>query len=65
VSRIDEVLGHALTRKPMPIVWDEVSAEPTVETLVEEEFSARTARRVSAAGGYRAPDRRVDRSSAH
>jgi ATP-dependent Lon protease len=44
VSRIDEVLGHALTRKPVPIVWDEASAKPTVETPVEEESSARTVR---------------------
>src|SRR5206468_1721408 len=43
VSRMDEVLGHALTRKPVPIVWDEASAKPTVETPVEEESSARTA----------------------
>jgi ATP-dependent Lon protease len=47
VSRIDEVLGHALTRKPVPIVWDEASAKPTVETPVEEESSARTARGLS------------------
>ncbi len=25
VSRMDEVLGHALTRKPVPIVWDEAA----------------------------------------
>ena len=43
VSRMDEVLGHALTRKPVPIVWDEASAKPAVETPVEEESSARTA----------------------
>src|SRR6266542_33540 len=47
VSRIDEVLGHALTRKPVPIVWDEASAKPTVETSVGEESSARTARGLS------------------
>jgi len=47
VSRIDEVLGHALTRKPVPIVWDEASAKPTVETSVEEESSAWTARGLS------------------
>jgi ATP-dependent Lon protease len=43
VSRMDEVLGHALTRKPVPIVWDEASAKLTVETLVEAESSAVTA----------------------
>ena len=47
VSRIDEVLGHALTRKPVPIVWDEASAKPTVETSVEEESAAWTARGLS------------------
>ena len=25
VSRMDEVLAHALVRKPEPIVWDELS----------------------------------------
>jgi ATP-dependent Lon protease len=43
VSRMDEVLGHALTRKPVPIVWDEASAKPSVDTPVEEASSARTA----------------------
>src|SRR6266699_2939774 len=43
VSRMDEVLGHALTRKPVPIVWDEASAKPAVDTPVEEASSARTA----------------------
>jgi ATP-dependent Lon protease len=43
VSRMDEVLGHALTRKPVPIVWDEASARPAVDTPVEEASSARTA----------------------
>jgi ATP-dependent Lon protease len=42
VSRMDEVLGHALTRKPVPIVWDE-AAKPTGDTSVEEESSARAA----------------------
>jgi ATP-dependent Lon protease len=28
VSRMDEVLTHALVRKPEPIVWEEVSAKP-------------------------------------
>jgi ATP-dependent Lon protease len=28
VSRMDEVLERALTRKPEPIEWDEASAKP-------------------------------------
>jgi hypothetical protein len=40
---MDEVLGHALTRKPVPILWDEASVKPTVETPVDEESSAWTA----------------------
>src|SRR6266702_4474281 len=43
VSRIDEVLGHALTRKPVPIVWDEASAKPAEKPAVEENSSALTA----------------------
>jgi hypothetical protein len=43
VSRMDEVLGHALTRKAAPIVWDEASAKPAVDTPAEEKSSARTA----------------------
>ena len=43
VSRMDEALGHALTRKPQPIVWHEASAEATVGRPVEEERSARIA----------------------
>jgi ATP-dependent Lon protease len=43
VSRMDEVLGHALTRKPVPIVWDEASAKPAVDTSVEGKSSARIA----------------------
>jgi ATP-dependent Lon protease len=31
VSRMDEVLAHALTRKPEPIVWDETQAKPVAE----------------------------------
>ena len=34
---------NALTRKPVPILWDEASAKPTVETPVDEESSAWTA----------------------
>jgi ATP-dependent Lon protease len=36
VSRMDEVLQHALTRKPEPVEWDEASAKP-VEPVVSEE----------------------------
>src|SRR5262249_56863272 len=43
VSRMDEVLGHALTRKPQPIVWHEANAEATVGRPIEEERSARIA----------------------
>jgi ATP-dependent Lon protease len=42
VLRMDEVLGHALTRKPEPIVWDEVSGKPAETPAVEEESSALT-----------------------
>jgi ATP-dependent Lon protease len=47
VSRMDEVLTHALVRKPEPIEWDEGKAKPTAtsvstEPAVEEE-SALTA----------------------
>src|SRR5436189_2842770 len=36
VDRMDAVLDHALTSKPVPIVWDDASAKPTVETPVED-----------------------------
>ncbi len=39
VSRMDEVLAHALTRKPEPIEWDEESAKP-VEPVVTDEDEA-------------------------
>src|SRR5215467_5564278 len=45
VSRMDEVLGHALTRKPEPIVWDEVSGKLAETPAVKEESSALTAAR--------------------
>ena len=43
VSRMDEVLAHALVRKPEPIEWDEEKAKPTAtsvttEPAVEEEL---------------------------
>ena len=43
VSRMDEVLARALTRKPEPIEWDEEKAKPTetsvtTEPAVETEF---------------------------
>jgi len=31
VSRMDEVLGHSLTRKPESIVWDETAKPAAVE----------------------------------
>ena len=40
VTRMDEVLARALTRKPEPIEWDETAAKPVetpVEAAVEEE----------------------------
>src|SRR6202166_1328521 len=48
VSRMDEVLARALTRKPEPIEWDEEKAKPTetsvtTEPAVEEESSTLTA----------------------
>jgi ATP-dependent Lon protease len=42
VSRMDEVLAHALVRKPEPIVWDEVTAEKPAEKP-EDDGSALTA----------------------
>jgi ATP-dependent Lon protease len=48
VSRMDEVLTRALTRKPEPIEWDEEKAKPTetsvsTEPAVEEDSSTLTA----------------------
>ncbi len=45
VSRMDEVLTRALTRKPEPIVWEEATAEPVdvPEPVVEEDSSGLTA----------------------
>ncbi len=45
VSRMDEVLARALTRKPEPIVWEESTAKPVdvPEPVVEEDFSGLTA----------------------
>src|SRR6266567_56549 len=43
VSRVDEVLGHALTRKPKPIVWDEARAKPAAEAPVQQGSSTLTA----------------------
>jgi ATP-dependent Lon protease len=48
VSRMDEVLTHALVRKPEPIEWDEEKAKPTetsvsTEPAVEEDSSTLTA----------------------
>src|SRR5438477_3267983 len=44
VSRMDEVLARAMTRKPEPIEWDETTAAAASEaTPVEEEASTLTA----------------------
>jgi ATP-dependent Lon protease len=45
VSRMDEVLARALTRKPEPIVWEEAAAKPVdvADAVVEEESSGLTA----------------------
>jgi ATP-dependent Lon protease len=45
VSRMDEVLARALTRKPEPIVWEEATAKPVdvPEPVVEEDSSGLTA----------------------
>jgi ATP-dependent Lon protease len=39
VSRMDEVLARAMTRKPEPIEWDETAAAAPEEAAVEEEAS--------------------------
>jgi ATP-dependent Lon protease len=46
VSRMDEVLARAMTRKPEPIEWDEITitaAAAPEATAVEEEASTLTA----------------------
>ena len=46
VSRMDEVLARAMTRKPEPIEWDETTTTAAAvleETLVDEEASTLTA----------------------
>ena len=46
VSRMDEVLARAMTRKPEPIEWDETTSTATAvreEAPVEEEASTLTA----------------------
>jgi ATP-dependent Lon protease len=48
VSRMDEVMGHALVRMPQPIEWDEekaaeAAAAAKAEPPVEEESSVLTA----------------------
>jgi len=46
VSRMDEVLARAMTRKPEPIEWDETTttaAAASEATPVEEEASTLTA----------------------
>jgi ATP-dependent Lon protease len=46
VSRMDEVLARAMTRKPEPIEWDETTPAPATapeQTPVEEEAATLTA----------------------
>ena len=45
VSRMDEVLKHALVRMPEAIVWEEAAAKPVdvPEPVVEEDSSGLTA----------------------
>jgi ATP-dependent Lon protease len=40
VSRMDEVLQHALTRQPEPVEWDEASAKPVEPVVVDDEDSS-------------------------
>ena len=43
VSRMDEVLGHSLTRNPESIVWDEAAKPVGDEAAGEERSSTLTA----------------------
>ncbi len=46
VSRMDELLARAMTRKPEPIEWDETTTTAATvpkEALVEDEASTLTA----------------------
>ena len=40
VSRMDEVLSRALTRKPEPIVWEEPTVKPKPEAAIEDEAAS-------------------------
>ncbi len=40
VSRMDDVLGHALVRKPEPIVWDETKEKVAAEPVAADEDAA-------------------------
>jgi ATP-dependent Lon protease len=40
VSRMDEVLARALTRKPEPIEWDEAGVKPVPAPAVEVDEEA-------------------------
>jgi hypothetical protein len=40
VSRMDEVLVQALTRKLTPIEWDEATAKPVEPVVTDEEDSS-------------------------
>ena len=43
VSRMDEVLTHALVRKPEPIKWEEPPVKPGADKVAEDDGSALTA----------------------
>jgi ATP-dependent Lon protease len=43
VSRMDEVLTHALVRKPEPIQWEEPAVKPAADKAADEDGSALTA----------------------
>jgi ATP-dependent Lon protease len=40
VTHMDEVLKHALTRKPDPIEWDEATAKPVEPVVTDEDDSS-------------------------
>src|SRR5262249_48730523 len=61
VSRMDEVLARALTRKPEPIEWDEEKAKPTetsvtTEPAVEADSSTLTAHCPGGSTGLQSSD---------
>src|SRR5271168_3264861 len=40
VSRMDEVLARALTRKPEPITWEEPTVKPKPEAVIEDDAAS-------------------------